>query len=270
MPADGMIELFNPPRPARANMKLNIRSGVTLSAPRVGHLKPDDTVNVEASVQGESFHGQGIWYQLLGGGRFVWGGGVTLGSTQPSAPVSPALAAAGPVVHTHIDGTVTALTVPQIGKVFGTFMSKPARKPGFIDIERAWVEANITSLEVPALAPLAFPEIAVHRFAAPHFRAVFAEIERQGLNDDLLICGGTFVPRYVSMNVNNPLSSHSWGIAIDLNVAWNGYGRRPALIDQHGTVRRIVPIFNAGGFAWGGHFTTESDGMHFELARLDV
>lgn len=38
----------------------------------------------------------------------------------------------------------------------------------------------------------------------------------------------------------------------------------------HGSVRELVALFEAEGFAWGGYFEPETvrDGMHFELARL--
>lgn len=270
MPADGIVELFNPPRPGRVLVNLNIRSGITVGAPRIGRAVPDETLEIEASLRGESVQGQGIWYRLRGDGRFVWGGGVALGSTQAPPPVVPPVATRGPLVQTRANGTILPLTVPQIGRVFGTFMSRPATKPGFIDIDRAWVEENIVDLPVPALERLGFRRIPVHRLASRHFDAVFTQIEQERLDDDLLSCGGTFVPRHISLDVNRPLSSHSWGIAIDLNVAWNGYKQRPALITEHGTVRRLLPIFAAHGFAWGGDFSTGADGMHFELARTDV
>ncbi len=270
MPADAVLEQFTPPRPARVNVKLNIRSGTTLSSDRVGRAEPNDTFQIDAALAGESFHGVGLWYRLLGGDRFVWSGGIALGSAGPLPPVAPASAPTGPVVQRRSDGTIKPFAVPQIMDVFGSFMSGPAKKKGFIEIAPPWPHENIVELDVPALEPLGFKRIEVHRLAARHFHDVFAEIDQQGLNDDLLTCGGTFVPRHISQDVLKPLSSHSWGIAIDLNVAWNGYGQVPARIDAQGTVRRLVPIFNAHGFAWGGHFSSEPDGMHFELARTDV
>lgn len=266
-----IIERFNPPRAARVNVKLNIRAAATSSSNRIGRAEPNETFQVEASLPGESFHGQNIWYRLQGRDAFVWGGGVSLGATQPPPPVgAPQPAAAGPQVLLRSDGTIRPFNVPQIEKVFGSFLSGPAKKKGFIQIAPPWVTQNIVEVAIPALEPLGFPTIQVHRHAARHFQAVFAEIEQQGFNDDLLTCGGTFVPRHISQNVLKPLSSHSWGIAIDLNVAWNGYGKIPARAEEQGSVRRLVPIFNQHGFAWGGHFGTDPDGMHFELARSDV
>lgn len=57
------------------------------------------------------------------------------------------------------------------------------------------------------------------------------------------------------------MSLHSWGIAIDINAAWNGFGKTP-------TMRRdFVKCFTDAGFDWGGTWT-KPDGMHFQLAKL--
>ena len=57
------------------------------------------------------------------------------------------------------------------------------------------------------------------------------------------------------------MSLHSWGIAIDVNAAWNPFGRPPTL--SSGFVR----CFTEAGFDWGGYWK-KPDGMHFQLARL--
>ena len=43
-------------------------------------------------------------------------------------------------------------------------------------------------------------------------------------------------------------SLHSWGVAIDINAAWNGF----------------VKCFTDNGFDWGGVWS-KPDGMHFQL-----
>lgn len=267
-PADAvMTTQFTPARRFRVNVKLNIRSAAKLSADRVSRAEPGEVLQVEAAVPGDSFHGQSQWYRLLGGQRFVWSGGVAA----DSAPVAPPPTNTGPMpdVDRRSDGTIKPLSPTGLKDVFGTFLSKPAKKAGFIDIDPTWVNDNTELLVVPALADLGFPKIRVHKKARAHFEAVFTEIDNAGLSDTLLSCGGTFVPRHIGRDVSRPFSSHSWGVAIDLNVDWNGYGQRPALRGQIGSLREIVPIFAAHGFAWGGDFTTP-DGMHFELARRDA
>ena len=53
-------------------------------------------------------------------------------------------------------------------------------------------------------------------------------------------------------------SLHSWGVAIDVNSAWNGFGKKPTL--SAGFVR----CFTDSGFDWGGHWN-KPDAMHFQL-----
>jgi len=54
------------------------------------------------------------------------------------------------------------------------------------------------------------------------------------------------------------LSTHSWGMAIDLNASWNKLGAIPTLS------REFVNCFKKEGFKWGGEFSRK-DGMHFQI-----
>jgi len=53
-------------------------------------------------------------------------------------------------------------------------------------------------------------------------------------------------------------SLHSWGIAIDINAAWNGFGKTPTMSSA------LVACFKDAGFDWGGDWS-KPDGMHFQL-----
>lgn len=57
------------------------------------------------------------------------------------------------------------------------------------------------------------------------------------------------------------MSLHSWGIAIDVNAAWNGLGKEPVLSAG------FVKCFTDAGFEWGGIWSRK-DGMHFQLAKI--
>ena len=57
------------------------------------------------------------------------------------------------------------------------------------------------------------------------------------------------------------MSLHSWGIAIDVNAAWNGLGKEPTLSAG------FVKCFTDAGFDWGGTWTRK-DGMHFQLNKI--
>jgi hypothetical protein len=56
-------------------------------------------------------------------------------------------------------------------------------------------------------------------------------------------------------------SLHAWGIAIDVNAAWNGFGRPPQL------PQAFIQCFTHSGFDWGGTWA-KPDGMHFQLSQL--
>lgn len=55
-------------------------------------------------------------------------------------------------------------------------------------------------------------------------------------------------------------SLHSWGVAVDVNAAWNRFGATPKLSAQ------VVKCFTDNGFDWGGEWSTP-DGQHFQLKR---
>ena len=56
-------------------------------------------------------------------------------------------------------------------------------------------------------------------------------------------------------------SLHSWGVAIDVNSSWNGFGKKPTLSAG------FVKCFTDAGFDWGGFFS-KPDGMHFQLKSI--
>lgn len=57
------------------------------------------------------------------------------------------------------------------------------------------------------------------------------------------------------------MSLHSWGIAIDVNAAWNQLNMTPALSAE------FVKCFIDAGFEWGGTWSRK-DGMHFQLKSI--
>lgn len=56
-------------------------------------------------------------------------------------------------------------------------------------------------------------------------------------------------------------SLHSWGIAIDVNAAWNALNATPTLSAG------FVKCFTDAGFDWGGTWQRK-DGMHFQLSKI--
>ena len=55
-------------------------------------------------------------------------------------------------------------------------------------------------------------------------------------------------------------SLHSWGVAVDINAAWNRMGQEPTLSAE------FVKCFTDVGFDWGGEWR-RTDPMHFQLKK---
>lgn len=60
----------------------------------------------------------------------------------------------------------------------------------------------------------------------------------------------------------NVPSNHAWPTAIDINSAKNPYRKDNKLVTD--IPYRIVEIFKANGFRWGGEYNSVKDAMHFE------
>jgi hypothetical protein len=58
----------------------------------------------------------------------------------------------------------------------------------------------------------------------------------------------------------NSLSTHSWGIAFDINKHLGELGEPPSMPEW------IVDIFEKRGFVWGGRWD-RPDGMHFQACK---
>lgn len=59
------------------------------------------------------------------------------------------------------------------------------------------------------------------------------------------------------------LSIHAWGLAIDINAAWNQLGKVPTFSKE------FAQCFKDAGFDWGGDWAMpRTDGMHFQLKQL--
>lgn len=80
--------------------------------------------------------------------------------------------------------------------------------------------------------------------------------------NDFKSVGGCFCARHQMSNTKNPLSFHSWGIAIDCNT--NDSMRKAWQPPE------LIAIFNKYGFEWGGKWRSWKDYMHFEIKQGEV
>ena len=116
----------------------------------------------------------------------------------------------------------------------------------------SWLREYHTITEVPIVG-----EVECHVEAVAPLTAAMTELVERGMaglvhSDDF---GGCWAPRTSGADA---LSSHAWGIAVDLNVQGNHYGAEPTIAPE------VVEVMARHGFAWGGDWPVP-DGMHFEL-----
>lgn len=89
----------------------------------------------------------------------------------------------------------------------------------------------------------------------------FGKLIATGYVDELKTWDGCFNIR--KKRSGGTPSLHSWGVAIDLNAAWNRMGKEPTLSQG------FVDCFKGAGFDWGGEWS-RTDPMHFQLSYNTV
>lgn len=129
-------------------------------------------------------------------------------------------------------------------------------------ITPAW-EAERMVKAAPFAIPLAWDtsksasSIRCHKLIAALFEEVFRQIVAQGLRGAIKTYGGCYTYRPKRNGVKP--STHSWGIAIDLNPNTNAMGS-PVDMDP-----RLVALFEGYGFTCGGRWAGSNKGpMHFQ------
>ena len=152
---------------------------------------------------------------------------------------------------------VAFLTGSRAAKAFGAF-SYRYYPDGTIEPDARWVAENIRTARVPIIGL-----VTCHRLMLPQLIGALRDVQRAGLASALHPdeYGGCYVPRFIERSPEHPISLHTWGIAIDLNVPGNLRGTRGQMD------RQVVAIFKRWGFRWGGDWSW-TDPMHFELGAL--
>lgn len=116
-----------------------------------------------------------------------------------------------------------------------------------------WVPGHINLSVVPR-------KIYLNKDLRAPLLCALENIINRGMQDELRTWDGCFNIR-PSKGSSKNYSLHAWGLAVDINAAWNGWDRKPTIS------RALVQCFLDAGFDWGGNWPVK-DGMHFQLAKL--
>jgi len=126
-----------------------------------------------------------------------------------------------------------------------------------------WEADFIVSAKLPNPIPVTFnPAVSTrslrcHKLVAPLYEAVFADIVAKGLWGSIKTTGGGYTWR-MKRGQAKP-STHTWGIAFDLNDKTNAMGT-PGDMDP-----ALVALLEGWGFTWGGRWSgANKDPMHFQ------
>ena len=122
-------------------------------------------------------------------------------------------------------------------------------------------ENNMTLWDVPANLEIGLipRRIYCNKDLVGPLTNAFTNLIQRGFVNELKTWDGCFNIR--KKRGLSSMSLHSWGIAIDVNAAWNGLGKEPTLSAG------FVKCFTDAGFDWGGTWQRK-DGMHFQLAKI--
>ena len=151
-----------------------------------------------------------------------------------------------------------------LGGIFATFgnIYDYIRTDGTLDSR--WQVDHLARVELPFSLPLAWDlptsvtRITCHKLLVEVFASVFVQVEADGLRAKVHSFGGCFDFR--QQRTGAKLSTHSWGIAIDLNPGSNAQG---SLGDMD---PGLIEVFRGAGFEWGGDWPGKTrDGMHFQF-----
>ncbi len=176
-------------------------------------------------------------------------GGVLERLVPDARPVRVLRAGDTPVLR-HADAV---LAPAQIKVRYGEFAMKDTDGREFLE-GLSFEEGELVNTTVPLLG-----RVMCNRAIIAPLVAAMTELQRRGLSDlvDPDDFAGCWSAR--TQSTDGPLSSHAWGIAVDINARANTQGG-PSHQDP-----RLVEVMARYGFTWGGDWLLP-DPMHFEAS----
>ncbi|HWR21114.1 MAG TPA: M15 family metallopeptidase [Verrucomicrobiae bacterium] len=124
--------------------------------------------------------------------------------------------------------------------------------------QRLAFESKWMTLWVPPPGIPALPRrIYCHKWLMPRLIDFYERVEDAGIKDQIRTWDGCFNVR--QKRGATSLSMHSWGLAFDINAAWNRFGEPSTMSHE------LVACIELAGLDWGGRWR-KPDSMHGQLA----
>lgn len=171
-------------------------------------------------------------------------------------------------IKSRPSGDTTTALVNAYGNPEGPGAGSSPQGGAWFTPSPTWARENLTRVQMSDLSgwpPYPGAEISgvtVHRLVAPVLIATWADLVSLGLAKHLRTYNGAFAARHMGHDRKRPLSTHAFGIALDFDAPWNGYG---VPLDKMQINRDVVRVFEERGWCWGGRWTGDyADGMHFQ------
>ena len=148
-----------------------------------------------------------------------------------------------------------------IEAVYGNFSyAEDPSRPGAILIEKKWTRENIVKVHFgPGLKQYTW----MHRLLAEEFPKVLERAsEFSGYYPQKV---WSWVPRHKRWDPKRGLSSHSWGIAVDIDPKLNA----PGAVEKTKLYKypTFLEVFRDAGWSCGYDWKDYPDAMHFERVR---
>lgn len=144
---------------------------------------------------------------------------------------------------------------------FGSFSFKPMSPPS-VDIDDTWENDNLVRVRNVCNTGL---DIRLHRKVVDVFEESLEAAIKAAPTYKVRMLGG-YCPRQMktldpAKQATAPLSTHSWGIAFDINWDKNPFSH--TLVTDLPTP--FIVEFTSRGWEWGGDWKSSKDSMHFQF-----
>lgn len=139
----------------------------------------------------------------------------------------------------------------------------------FVNQKDVWEAMSLQIRDLPQSLIYAFDtnqiihRVRAHKRVVDHLAMTLMECLARGVPKERLKYGGSY--QWRSKRVSASLSTHTWGIAVDIEPTENPMGTRWVDDGKH-LDPRIIEIFEAQGWFWGERFASGPDPMHFQWA----